>query len=202
VATYTDPTIIQLGDKPRILTGAWLLLAAGILAFLAAGLFFFQSTRARAHTNTLTTEIAADNATLQTLQPTADALVQLDRTAKNLHILFDNQKRWEAILGTVEQRFYKNMVITTLQFSENGSVSFAGTTPTYTDYAKIFRSLTDADGTKYFSSAHPGAISKIDNKEKNISGVSFSFTLVLQPTITKAQAVLFLTDLSAPATTP
>lgn len=199
LATYSDPTIVQLSDKPRVFIGAWLFLAAGIVSVLGAGWFFFQTNRTQARTADLTVEIAKNETTLKGLEPTAVALTELDKTAQNLHYLFDGQKRWEAVLGTVEQRLYKNMVVTSLQFSDKGDVTFTANTPDYLDYAKIFRTLTDADGQKYFSVARPTAIRKVEDEKKGTSEIQFSFTLVLQKQVTNAQVTKFLTDLTTPA---
>ena len=156
MATYTDPTIIQLGDKPRISVWAWVVLGGGVLSILGSGWFFFQVQKVKADVDTLNTQISSEQGQLKTLQPTIDDLKTLSQTSKDLHILFDNQKKCDAISGTIEQIFYKNMTVTSLQLADDGTMSFAGSTPTYTDYAKIFQTLTDASGSLYFASVRPG----------------------------------------------
>jgi Tfp pilus assembly protein PilN len=174
------------------------LLAAGIISILGAGLFFMATRKAEAHTIELRSQISSQETQLAALKPTVDTLVELNATAKNLHILFDNQKKWDAILGTVEQRFYKNMVVSTLNFTDTGEVTLSAVTPTYTDYAKVYQSLTDADGAKYFSTVRPGNITKSENKEKGTSEIQFSFAMILQKNITHLQVVTFLADLTSP----
>ena len=195
MATYSDPTIIQFGDKRQVNVAAWLVLVAGVVSLLGAALFYVQKVRAVSATDTITAQIAQEQIQLNSLQSTADELTLRDHQAKDLQLLFNNQKNWNAVLGTLEQRFYKNMAISSLQLDDKGNMNFAASAPTYTDYAKIYSSLTDVSGSKYFATVVPSAVTKVDDKAKNTSQVNFSFALTLQKNILNTQAILFLTDL-------
>jgi Tfp pilus assembly protein PilN len=205
VATYTDPTIIQLGEKPRLQLGVLLTLIAGIVALLGVVAFFVITSQVKAETTSINKASAAAERKLNDLNTVAVQLTELDAMANNLRNVFDNQKRWAVVLGTVEQRLYRNMVVTSMTFTEKGEMVFAGYTRDYVDYAKIYRSLTDKEGSAYFSVVRPGTISKVKGNTKTAGGtststipenyISFTFTLTLQPKVLNTTAVLGLTDL-------
>jgi|GEM_PF-5967226 len=190
--TYSDPTIIQLGDKPRIHPAAWLVVVAGVVSVLGAVLFFVEKVHITSETTLINADVATDQKQLATLKSTSDALVTLDNQAKDLHQLFDNQKQWNNVFATVDQRFYKNMTITSIQYDQKGSISFTGTTPTYTDYAKIYNSLTDVDGSQYFATVSPSAITKVADLVGGGSHIQFSFAATLQPKVLNTNVVLEL----------
>ncbi|CAN5178344.1 hypothetical protein BH11PAT4_BH11PAT4_3290 [soil metagenome] len=206
MTTYTDPTIVQLGEKPRLQSGTIITLIAGIISVLGVVGFLVVTSQVSANTEKLEKSSAQSERRLKELDTVATQLTELDTMATNLHSIFDKQKRWEAVLGTVEQRFYRNMAISSMTFTEQGELTFTGYARDYVDYAKIFRSLTDENGQRYFSLVKPGVIAKIKPSAKtavaNVQGipdnyVTFSFTLTLQPTILNTTAALSLADLIA-----
>lgn len=193
--TYTDPTIIQLGDKPRIQISAWLFLCVGIVAVLGCGWLWYRTYAADQHSTELTSTISTQNTELTKLAPVANALTTIGTQARSLQTLFDNQKRWESVLGTLEKHLYSNMLVTDLQLDSNGQLVFSGVTPSFTDYAKLYTSLTDSTGAAYFSLVRPVSVTKVEDVESNSSEVQFSFSLTLQPQVLNSDAVLKLTDL-------
>jgi hypothetical protein len=204
VTTYTDPTIVQLGEKPRLQSGTIITLIAGVISVLGVVGFLVVTSQVSANTEKLEKSAAQAERRLEELDTVAAQLTELDIMATNLHSIFDTQKRWEAVLGTVEQRFYRNMAISSMTFTDKGDLVFTAYAKDYTDYAKIFRSLTDKDGQRYFSLVKPGVIAKIKPSAKTgvlgVQGVpdnyvTFSFTLTLQPTILNTTAALSLADI-------
>lgn len=195
MATYSDPTIIQSSKQAKPQSAAVIFLASGLVALLGSGWLFFQTIRASSAETDAKARIQQQEAALANLQPVADELVTLDQAAKNFKLLFNAQKQWDVVLGTVEQRLYKNMAINNLELADSGGFTFTAVTPTYIDYAKIYRSLTDEKGSLYFSSARPGAIEVLTDEVGNRLGIQFSFLLKLQPQVLQADAILFLADL-------
>lgn len=209
MTTYTDPTIVQLGEKPRLQIGALLTLIAGITAVLGVVGFFVVTAQVEANTAEMEKSAVQAERRLKELDSVAKQLTELDTMAKNLHTVFDTQKRWELVLGTVEQRLYRNMAVTSMIFNEKGDLIFTGYVKDYVDYAKMYRSLTDTDGARYFSLVRPGTITRVKANTAAPSSstpsvipdnyVSFSFTLTLQPKVLNTTAVLSLADLIATA---
>ncbi len=207
MTTYTDPTIVQLGEKPRLQIGTIFTLVAGVLAAVGVVGFVLLTSQVSANTEDLDKKSVQAERRLKELDSVAAQLTELDTMAKNLHGVFDNQKRWESVLGTVEQRFYRNMAITAMTFTDKGDLTFTGYAKDYTDYAKIFRSLSDKDGSRYFSLVKPGVIAKVKSTGAKTAAagsavlpdnyVTFSFTLTLQPNVLNSTAVLSLADLIA-----
>lgn len=195
--TYTDPTIIQLGDKPKIQLSAWLFLCVGIVAVLGCGWLWYRTYAANQHSEELQSTIVTQDNELAKLKPVADSLITIGTQARSLQTLFSNQKRWEAVLGTLEKRLYTNMLVTDLQLDSKGQFVFSGVTPSFTDYAKLYTSLTDSTGLAYFSIVRPVSVTKVEDQETGESQVQFSFNLTLQPQVLNADAALLLTDLMA-----
>lgn len=195
MATYTDPTIVQTSRKTKTPAAAYLFLGAGIVALIGAGWIWFRTDMAARAEASINREIRQQETRLAALQPVADELVALDQAAKNLNLLYGSQKQWDDVLGTIEGRLYKNMIVSNLDASDAGSFSFTAVTPSYTDYAKIYRSLTDTNGQAYFSSARPGNIDPVYDDAGQRIGIRFSFTLRLQPAVLNTDAVLALSDL-------
>ena len=197
MATYADPTIVQLGDRSRFQAGPALLLVAGVISVLGAGMLFYLTKRTQDETATIVAHNTQLQTTLKGLQETANTLTGLDQTAKSLHTVFDNQTRWEFVLSTIQGRLYKNMGITAIQLDEKGGFSMTGYTPTYADYAKIYASMTDEVGQLYFKEVHPSTLTKAKGVVVNKIGVApndsiiFSFNTVLQPTVLSALTTLF-----------
>lgn len=188
MATYTDPTVVAVGKSNRVQPAAVIALIAGIIAVAYGGFVFWQITQAKSEKTKIDENITSLKSQVDTLQPVATALDQLSKQAQGLHTIFDNQLRWETILGKIETRLYKNMTITGLQLNADGTATLAGTTATYTDYAKIYASFTDEQGQKTFSQARPIAITRTESQDGKQSQVIFSFNLILNSDLLKLTA--------------
>jgi hypothetical protein len=186
VATYTDPTtIVSTGKVDPVQSGALIVMVGGILAALVAGFFFLEIVLTNRQVTSTNNEIATKQQQLTKLQPTADQLSAIATESKDLHTVFDTQKRWVSVLDTFAQRLHKSMAVTSLQMSDKGTVVLAGIVPDYTTYAKVFQAFTDADGQKYFSVVKPTVVTKV-NDVKGASYISFTFNLALQPFVLNA----------------
>ncbi len=190
MATYTDPTtIITPGKLDQVQLSSKVLLIGGILSILVAAGFFWQVRSTKAQITTTQAEISKTQAELTALKPTADELAVLSQQAKNLHTVFDTQKRWPAVLDTFAQRLHKDLVVTNIQATNKGTLSVTGTVPDYTTYAKVFRAFTDTEGQKYFSAVRPVSVAKIVDIEKGTNHVSFTFSLTLKPHVIDAGGI-------------
>lgn len=166
------------------------MLVSGVLAVAIAGYFYWQVGVTKDRAAVVKATIDGQQQELAVLRPLSDEVDAYAGLAKNLHTLFDNQKKWESVLNAVELRLYRRMALTNIQLAETGAVTITGKTPTYTDYAKIFASLTDAEGQKYFSAVRPLSVKKeepkTDSTGKVVSSeqfVSFSFSMTLLPPV-------------------
>lgn len=203
MATYSDPTIVQLGEHGKTQLGSILTLIAGIVALVGAAGFFAMTYMVKSQVTDTEAKLVTATAERATYDATAKDLVALDQTSKNLHSIFDTQKQWDKVLGTIEQRMYRNMAITSIQFTEKGDISFTGYTNTFEDYAKIMSSLTDANGQLYFSVVKPTAVSKIKlaPNTKPLPGsapdntIAFTFNAQLTPRVLSTVDVPALADL-------
>jgi Tfp pilus assembly protein PilN len=185
VTTYTDPTMVTVGQPNKIQPASLIVLLAGIIAMLYGGFVYWKTLSLDTQKTAIQQQIADHNNQLTALQPVADNLSNLSIQAQGLHGIFDTQIRWENVLQKVQDRLYKNMSVTALQLSNDGSATLSGTTSDYSSYAKIFRSLTDADGQKIFAKAQPSTISRTEAKDGSQAVVIFSFTLTLNSDLLK-----------------
>jgi hypothetical protein len=186
MATYTDPTTIISAGKPNmVLPGSVLVLLAGFLAILGAGGLYWQGMNVANQVTTTKAQAAATKAEADKLKSTAAQLEQLTRTARDLHIVFDTQKRWENVLDKMAERFHQNLVVTAIQLTDKGTVTLSGTVPDYFTYAKVFQAFTDKDGLTYFSTVRPTAVTRVATTG-NSSYISFSFVITLQPSVLNA----------------
>lgn len=186
MATYTDPTtIVSTGKPDPVQPATTILLTGGILAVLAGAFFFWQISATNAQAAKVRQAIATKEQQMAALEPTAQELERISNQAKNLHALFDTQKRWPNVLDAVASRLHKNMAVTAIQATDKGALIISGTVPDYLTYAKQFRAFTDAEGKKSFSSVRPTVISKVEQKNGS-SYITFTFTLTLQPAVLNA----------------
>lgn len=185
MTTYTDPTVVAVGQPTKVQPAAFIALFAGIIAVAYGGFVYWKTLDYQNQKTTVEQEIVQHKGELDSLQPVATNLSELSTQAQGLHTIFDNQIRWEAVLGKIQDRLYKNMTVTALQVNSDGTATLSGTTSDYTNYAKIFRSLTDAEAQKTFSQAQPTAISRTETKEGVPNLVVFSFSLTLNPDLLK-----------------
>lgn len=203
MATYSDPTIVQLGEKSKTQTGTTLTLIAGVIAIVGMGAFFAQVYLTKKAITDTQSKITAATAERAKYEATAKDLVYLDQTSQNLHSIFDNQKQWDKVLGTVEQRLYRNMAVTNLNFNDKGELAMAGYLNSFEDYAKMISSLTDTNGQLYLSVLKPTSVTKINlaPNTKPLPGtppdgtVSFAFTSTLTPRVLAATDTLTLAEL-------
>lgn len=188
MATYTDPTnIVSTGKAEPMQPGALVILVGGILATLFAVGFFVQSIVIDKQVTVTQSDIATKKQQLSDLNATATDLQALSNESKDLHSLFDNQKRWEAVLDKFSERLDKDMAVTSLQLSDKGTVSLSGIVPDYFTYAKVFQAFTDADGQKYFSVVRPTSVNKVyDGKSTSATYVTFSFNMTMQASVLNA----------------
>jgi hypothetical protein len=194
VATYTDPTtIVSPGKSDPVQPATVVVLIGGILTLLGAIGFFVMTMVTNHQIKTVEADITTKQIQVAKLQPTAEKLSALSDQAKGLHTIFDNQKRWESVLDMFALRLHKEMVVTSLQMNDKGSVVLAGTVPDYITYAKVFRAFTDAQGVTYFSSVKPTLVTKV-NDAKLGTYVSFTFSLGLQPAVLNKGSVKEITQ--------
>ncbi len=183
MATYTDPTtIIPTGGPKKIELGALLGLVAGVIAVLTAVLFFYANYTAKNEATSVESDIATVKTEVSALDKVSQSVQQITSEAVNLHTIFDNQVRWETVVNNIQKHLYKGMAITSFQLSDSSTFTFKGYTPSYIDYAKIYRSLTDAEGQKYFTNVRPSAVEKTKGTDGS-EVVSFVFTATLTPEI-------------------
>ena len=168
--------------------GAVACLLAGILSVGMGVYFYLEHKQVQDKVAVQQAKIAADQQQLKGLTPLATEVAQYQALAATLHKLFDNQVPWETVLQTVESRLYRRMTITTIQATGAGVITITGITPSYTDYAKIYASLTDVEAKKYFSSAKPTAVSKVGGGASPSvpENISFGFSLTLRPEFLKS----------------
>lgn len=187
MATYTDPTTIVTTSQPNaVQPSSVIILIGGFLMVLAAGFFFLQTSSTQRQTAATKTQIATKEAEIQTLASTANELASLNREAHNLHLLFDNKKVMPSILDMIAQRLHKDMAVTSIQITDKGALSLAGVVSDYVTYAKVYQAFNDSCGLQYFSTAKPSAVAKVVDAKTNVSYVSFTFDLVVQPNVMNA----------------
>lgn len=182
MATYTDPTtIVSTGKPDPVLPGYVVLLVGGILSVLIGVGFFLQIMLIDRQITSTNQDATTKQQQLNALRPVADQLSELSTQAKDLHTLFDTQKRWEDVLNKVAERLHKDMAISSMQLTDKGAVTMAGIVPDYITYAKVFQAFTDTDGQKYFSAVRPTAVSRVVDPKGDY--ISFTFNLTLQPAV-------------------
>jgi hypothetical protein len=196
VATYSDPSVLTVDTASKKIAGPLLVLLAGITSVGFAIFMYFHLSqvatslaRTKGMINDRTVELANSQGFVQDL-------TDYQNIDADLHQLFDNQRAWEVVLGRIEPHLYRQMKVTSLQLTDQNNFVFTGVTHSYTDYAKIYASLTSADAKKYFKLVKPSAITKLDSfvTDKNgnktavpgQSEVSFSFVITLDPAVTNA----------------
>ena len=160
--SYNDPTLPTLtpGKGGGLALGTWLSLVAGVLALGIGGYLYWQTVQVQAANRTLTNSIAETNRQVAQLETYAVQAEAYKKTATDLHLLFDGQKRWPSVLSALEERLYRRMAITTIQIADTGVVTMSGTTPTYDDYAKLYASLTDATAKAWCADVKPVSVAK------------------------------------------
>jgi Tfp pilus assembly protein PilN len=191
LATYTDPNSAPpssaasspLAVKPAINPGIYLGFVAAIISLGFAAYFYYQTVQVHAKDLQLQKSIQEQKTALQKLSPVADELTAYDLQGKQLHIIFDTQKRWEVILGRIEKRLYKNMAVTSMQITDQGQLTLSGTTPSYEEYAKMYSAFTSAEAKKYFLRVKPTTISKSDKLDAQQGKIAFTLIIKLNPTI-------------------
>jgi len=183
VATYTDPTtIIPTAGPKKIENGALLGLVGGLIAVLTAGFFWYSTYSTNKQIDDTNNQIADVQAQVSKLEPVSQQVQQVTAEARNLHTIFDNQVRWKTVLDNIQKHIYRGMALTTFQLTDASTFTFKGYTPSYIDYAKIYRSLTDTEGAKYFTNVHPSAVEKTKAPDGS-EVVFFVFTVHLTPEI-------------------
>lgn len=181
MSTYADPTIVSISQNPKVQPGAALVLLAGILAVLVGGAFYAQTVVLNNKKKNTDQLIIQDKQKLEELKTVAADLNSYSSLARNLHSLFDNQQRWAAVLGSLQQHLYKKMKVTSLNAKDTGSIEMTGVTADFTQYANILTSLTDASASQYFSAVKPVSVTKVD--KVGGSEINFSFTLTIAPSV-------------------
>lgn len=187
MSTYSDPTVTSVNQSSRPQPLSVLVFVAGLLAVALAAFFYWQTTSDNSDTTSSNTTLSQEQAQIASLKPVSDQLTQYSATAQSLHSLLDNQKNWPTILDTIAAHLYKHMAVTTLQLSDQGTVTLTGTTSDFTDYAAIFTSLTSPDVAPYFSAVKPTGVSKTAASQdgKTPEQISFGFDITLNPAILK-----------------
>ena len=183
MSTYTDPTVVSVGTAHKVLPGPLFAFIASLIMLLVAGVLLVQTYQAQNQKKAIQIEIINNTKKKDALKPIETQISQLALQNRNLTLLFDNQKRWDVVLGKIQERLYKNMAVTSFMLNADSTFSLTGTTPSYTDYAKIYQSLTDSDAQKTFSSAKPVSVTKQEAKEGQQAQVVFTFALTLNPTV-------------------
>jgi hypothetical protein len=196
VATYSDPTVISIDSSSKFQIGPFLVLIAGLLALAGAGFMYYKNTQVETEDAQIVTNITQYQSQLTSLQRVVADLTVYQNYDSDLHQLFDTQHHFRAVLQAIEPHLYKQMKVTSMQLTDQNTLTFTGVTHTYTDYAKIYASLTDPANKKYFKSVKPSSISKVDMFTTDKTGakvpipgqyeVNFSFALSLDPSVATA----------------
>jgi Tfp pilus assembly protein PilN len=173
MAQYADPAGLHINQGSPVRAVSIFTLLAGIVAILFCGYAFWQVGHIKAQTEELQTAITQHENDIDQLKPVSDSLARYDTVATNLHALYDNQRRWPQALATVEARLYKNMKVTSLQVSDTGTFTLSGIAPNYTEYAKVFASLTSVESQKTIASLQVVSVGK--GEKKDSSDVLFTF---------------------------
>ena len=178
---YSDPTLTVSSTAAiipaRVTIGQILVLVAGIVALLLAAFMYWQTLSLVSLAVVETAKDAEIKSKIGLLQPSISQLSDYNAVGNGLKQLFDTQKLWPASLANVEQHLYRHMALTNMQIDSKGTVTLSGTTPSYTDYAHIYSSLTDSSVSQYFTNVRPSAVSK----SATTGVVTFSFTFTLSP---------------------
>ena len=183
MATYTDPTtIIPAGSPKRLDTGPLLGLVAAALSVVLAASFWYLISSAKTQTANVQAQADAKQKQVNDLSSVSQQLVSLDAQAHQLHSVFDPQIPWNTVIDTFSAHLYKGLALTSFQFADTGAVTIKGYTPTYGDYAKLYQSMTDTEGQKYFSNVRPTSIEKTSNSN-GTQVVNFVFSLSLTPDV-------------------
>ena len=189
MSTYSDPTALSVNQsaRPQFLTVCVFL--AGLLALGIAGYFYWQTSVEQANADSSATSFSQQQNQLAGLKSTADQLALYADTAKGLHSVFDNQKNWQTIMSTITAHMYKHMAVSTLQVNDAGTLSFTGTTSTFTDYAVIYASLTSDELKSYFATVKPTGVSKttVNVDGGSVDRISFGFDITLNQNMLKSQ---------------
>lgn len=193
VSTYTDPTVVAPSLKAsRIQSGAFIAVAAGIVAVLFSVFLLLQTQQTQRKISTVQQDIAQKQTELNALSDTKAKLETYDEKAKGLHILYDGQTEWKGVLAEIEKRLYHNMALSNFQLSDDGKFTFSGVTKDYVEYAKIYASLTSSEMNQHFVSVQPTSLSKAeksgDPKAPASTDVMFSFDTTLSPTVLRPVA--------------
>lgn len=189
MATYTDPTTTTTPTlSPSIQPGGNLTLIplflglAALWVVASSGYLYWQLQQHQQQITNQTVQLSQRKQSLTQLQPVVDDLTFYTDAAAGFHTLFDNQKRWEDILTTIENHLYRNMTLTSFNLGSDGSFQITGTVPDFTSYARLSASLVDTSNKSVFRMVKPNSVSKNDPKTTG-SGVSFSFTITLDPSV-------------------
>ena len=196
MATYSDPTVISIDSPSKVHIGPILVLLAGLLALSGAGFLYYRNSQLTADDVKITNDISQYQTKLTSLQKVVGDLAVYQSYDADLHQLLDDQHHWQAILHAIEPHLYRQMKVTAMQLTDQNTLTFSGVTHTYTDYAKIYASLTDPQNKKYFKSVKPSLISRVDvfTTDKTgakvlVSGqyeVNFSFSISLDQSVVLA----------------
>lgn len=204
MASYADPAVASLSPTSSPLNGgrtslsAYLVLLAGFLAIGVAVFIFIQTGRANNQKDSYAKQAQEQQVIVTKLQPVAIELANYSSLSTSLHGLFDNQKLWEQVLVNLEPHLYKQMTITNLALSDQGTLTLSGVTHNYVDYAKIFASFTDANAKQIYTSAKPTSVVKTIKTDVPVTTgqaaqsvapaqdqITFTFTLTLDPKVFK-----------------
>jgi hypothetical protein len=180
VATYSDPTtIIPTGNPKAVELGPLLAIVAAVISVISVGFMFYMSYSTNAAVTTENQVVAKKQADLTKLKTVSDQATTYSTQATALHTIFDNQIRWNTAIVNLQTHLYKNMALTSLQLDDGANFSMKGYAPDYVSYAKLYRSLTDAEGAKYYINVKPVSVQKVTDKDTGVTTVQFTISMKL-----------------------
>jgi len=200
VPTYADQPVVQptLKETPHtILPATIVLFVIGGVLFLAALIFFLETSSASRKAQRLTTETEALNAEISQLLPLAEKSEAYERVATDLRSLFNQQISWDQVLTKLEKRMYRPATLKSLQVNQDQTITVAGTVPTYTDYAKLMATLGADQEAGMYRKVRPLQITNTTTPDVagapavKTTGVNFTIAISLtQQFISEAEAVV------------
>jgi hypothetical protein len=180
---YTDPTNVVSVHKPSKTIsnlGGILTIAAGAISVLFAGFFYLQNINLQNQNNKLNQKIASNNQVIDSLKSVTSELTTYQTEAKDLHLIFDNQIRWENVLTSIENKMYKNMYLSSFQIDNTGKFSFNGVTPDYKNYAYVYASMYSPLVSDVIQNVVPTSLQKVSKTDQSgkalASEIDFGFT--------------------------
>lgn len=187
---YTDPTNVVSVHKPSKTInnlGGLLTVAAGVISVLFAGFFYFQNINLQNQNNKLNQQITSYNQSIDSLKSVTSQLSAYQTEAKDLHLIFDNQIRWENVLSTVEMKMYKGMYLSSFEIDNTGKFSFNGVTPDYDHYAFVYASMYSPLVSNVIQNVVPTSLQKVTKSDQNghaiSSEIDFGFAASIPSTV-------------------